>query len=132
MAAGAATLRFVREQQLERRAAEVGARMLAHLELLKAEHDCIGDVRGRGLMLGVELVEPGAAPDSAGGRPAAPELAVRVRRECLDRGLIVELGGRHDTVVRLLPPLVITDEEADAVLERLAEAIAVAEKDVPA
>lgn len=129
MAAGAATLRHVREEQLDRRAAEVGGWMLAQLRSLKSAHPCIGDVRGRGLMLGVELVEPGSAPDAAGSRPAAPGLAVRVRAECLARGLIVELGGRHDTVVRLLPPLVITDEEARAVLDRLADAIALVEKE---
>ena len=129
MAAGAATLRFVREEQLERRAAEVGARMLAQLRALQVAHPSVGDIRGRGLMLGVELVEPNAAPDVAGSRPAAPGLAVRVRSECLKRGLIIELGGRHDSVVRLLPPLVITDQEAAAVLDRLADAIAVAEKE---
>jgi diaminobutyrate-2-oxoglutarate transaminase len=129
MAAGAATLRFVREERLDLRAAEVGERMLTQLRSLQSDHACIGDVRGRGLMLGIELVEPHAAPDAAGSRPAAPSLAVRVRSECLDRGLIVELGGRHDSVVRLLPPLVITDEQAETVLQRLAEAIAVAEKE---
>lgn len=132
MAAGAATLRLVREEQLDRRAAEVGGWMLAQLRSLQSGHPCIGDVRGRGLMLGVELVEPGSAPDAAGSRPAAPGLAVRVRAECLARVLIVELGGRHDSVVRLLPPLVITDEEARAVLDRLADAITAVEKEYAA
>jgi diaminobutyrate-2-oxoglutarate transaminase len=57
-------------------------------------------------------------------RPASPELAAAVQRECLRRGLIVELGGRHASVVRLLPPLTITDEQATAVLDRLADAVA--------
>lgn len=127
MAAGAATLRHVRENRLDLRAAEVGDRMRGELAALQSRHDGIGDVRGRGLMLGIELVEPDSAPDATGARPAAPALAVRVRSECLARGLIVELGGRHDSVVRLLPPLVITDDEVSTVLERLAEAIAVAE-----
>jgi diaminobutyrate-2-oxoglutarate transaminase len=132
MAAGAATLRYVRENQLQLRAAEVGTRIVAELTALAAQHDCIGDVRGRGLMLGVEIVEPGSSPDAAGARPADPALALRIRKECLARGLIVELGGRHDAVVRLLPPLVITDEEVTTVLERLADAIAAAEKAVAA
>lgn len=127
MAAGAATLRHVRENRLDLRAAEVGDRMRGELATLQSRHDGIGDVRGRGLMLGIELVEPDSAPDATGARPAAPAFAVRVRSECLARGLIVELGGRHDSVVRLLPPLVITDDEVSTVLERLAEAIAVAE-----
>ncbi len=132
MAAGAATLRFVREQQLELRAAEVGERMLGELRSLADRHSCIGDVRGRGLMLGVEIVEPSGTPDAAGARPAAPALALRIRQECLSRGLIVELGGRHDAVVRLLPPLVITDAEVATVLDRLAEAVAAAERAVAA
>lgn len=128
MAAGAATLRFVREQQLDQRAAEVGARMLGELRSLADHHSCIGDVRGRGLMLGVEIVEPNSTSDTVGARPAAPALALRIRKECLSRGLIVELGGRHDAVVRLLPPLVITDAEVATVLDRLAEAVAAAER----
>lgn len=116
MAAGTATLAYVRRNGLAERAAVVGERMLATLRDLAAAHPCIGDVRGRGLMLGVELVDPDTGA-------AAPALAAAVRAECLDRGLIVELGGRHSAVVRLLPPLTLTDEQATAVLDRLADAI---------
>ncbi|WP_330335227.1 diaminobutyrate--2-oxoglutarate transaminase family protein [Streptomyces sp. NBC_00536] len=139
MAAGTATLAHVRRNGLAARAAEVGDRMLTALRALAAEHPCIGDVRGRGLMLGVELVDPeagevgqaGDAPDGTAGSGAeggAPHLAAAVRQECLDRGLIVELGGRHSSVVRLLPPLTITDEQAAAVLDRLADALTAAER----
>jgi diaminobutyrate-2-oxoglutarate transaminase len=81
-------------------------------------------------MIGLELVDPegpprptpdGPSPD--GPRPAAPELAAAVQRECLRRGLIVELGGRRSSVVRLLPPLTISDEQTSAVLDRLADAV---------
>ncbi|WP_416071317.1 diaminobutyrate--2-oxoglutarate transaminase family protein [Streptomyces sp. ME02-8801-2C] len=147
MAAGTATLRYVREHGLADRAATLGACMLSQLRQLAAEFPIIGDVRGRGLMIGVELVEPGeergtgSTADFAGGdrgtdpevlpgpvgggpHPAAPELAVAVQRECLRRGLIVELGGRRASVVRLLPPLTISDEQAAAVVDRLADAVA--------
>ncbi|MEW2520980.1 diaminobutyrate--2-oxoglutarate transaminase [Actinacidiphila alni] len=126
MAAGTATLRFVRENALHERAEAVGARMLSRLRGLAAHHPCIGDVRGRGLMIGVELVDTEAEPDDYGALPAAPQLAARVQQEALRRGLIVELGGRHGAVVRLLPPLTITDEQAEAVLDRLAAAVATA------
>ncbi|MFJ3513898.1 diaminobutyrate--2-oxoglutarate transaminase family protein [Streptomyces sp. NPDC090131] len=116
MAAGTATLAFVRENRLAERAAVLGERMLAALRGLACGHPCIGDVRGRGLMIGVELVDPDTGD-------AAPALAAAVRQECLDRGLIVELGGRHGAVVRLLPPLTLTDEQAAAVLDRFADAI---------
>ncbi|MFB7991215.1 diaminobutyrate--2-oxoglutarate transaminase family protein [Streptomyces sp. NPDC056002] len=131
MAAGAATLAYVRENRLAERAALLGARLVGQLQGLAAEHPCIGDVRGRGLMIGVELVDAGAAQDpdrpaapDGSPYPPAPELAASVQRECLRRGLIVELGGRHSSVVRLLPPLTITDEQAAAVMERLADALA--------
>ncbi|MQY15365.1 Diaminobutyrate--2-oxoglutarate aminotransferase [Streptomyces sp. RB5] len=129
MAAGAATLRFVRENGLDRRAAGLGRRMITALRALAADHPCVGDVRGRGLMLGLELVDPdrGDAP-----HPHAPALAAAVQRACLDRGLIVELGGRHDSVVRLLPPLTITEEQTAAVLDRLADALTAAGRGHPA
>ncbi|MFE7128204.1 diaminobutyrate--2-oxoglutarate transaminase family protein [Streptomyces sp. NPDC057617] len=124
MAAGAATLAYVRENGLAGRAAVLGARMLAQLQGLAATHRCVGDVRGRGLMIGVELV----APASGDPAPPDPALAAAVQRECLSRGLIVELGGRRSSVVRLLPPLTLTDEQAVAVLDRFADALAVAER----
>ncbi|MFF3322889.1 diaminobutyrate--2-oxoglutarate transaminase family protein [Streptomyces sp. NPDC002889] len=127
MAAGAATLAFVRENRLAERSATLGARMLARLQGLAAAHPCIGDVRGRGLMIGVELVDPEAAPDAL-IPPLAPALASAVQQECLNRGLIVELGGRQAGVVRLLPPLTLTDEQAVAVLDRFADALAAAER----
>ncbi|MFF3904917.1 diaminobutyrate--2-oxoglutarate transaminase family protein [Streptomyces sp. NPDC001848] len=136
MAAGTATLAYVRENRLAERAATLGARMLDRLRRLAAEFPCVGDVRGRGLMIGIELVNPESASDPAppdspasplggtGPRLAAPALAAAVQRECLRRGLIVELGGRHASVIRLLPPLTISDEQTDAVLDRLADAVA--------
>ncbi|MGW4686198.1 diaminobutyrate--2-oxoglutarate transaminase family protein [Streptomyces sp. NPDC004244] len=116
MAAGTATLAFVRRNGLAERAGALGARMLTALRGLAADHPCVGDVRGRGLMIGVELVDPET-------RAATPDFAAAVRQECLRRGLIVDLGGRHSGVVRLLPPLTLTDEQAGAVLDRLADAI---------
>ncbi|WP_326558763.1 diaminobutyrate--2-oxoglutarate transaminase family protein [Micromonospora sp. NBC_01796] len=131
MVAGSATVRHVRESGLVERAATVGDRMLRELRLLQGQQPAIGDVRGRGLMIGLEIVEPDAAANAIGARPAAPDLARRIRAECLDRGLMVELGGRHDAVVRLLPPLTITDLQVDAVLARLADAVRVASSGYP-
>jgi diaminobutyrate-2-oxoglutarate transaminase len=128
LAAGAATMRVVMAEGLHERAAELGERLMERLSDLAGERPSIGHVRGRGLMVGVELVEPDGAPDRAGARPPCTGVALRARSECLRRGLIVELGGRHDAVLRLLPPLVMTDAEADAVLERLAEALEAAER----
>jgi diaminobutyrate-2-oxoglutarate transaminase len=129
MAAGAATLRYVAEAGLVQRAAEVGDRIMRELRAVQSRQACIGDVRGRGLMIGVEIVQPDAEPDARGARPAAPGIAREIRSQCLQRDLMVELGGRNDAVVRLLPPLTITDVEAATVVERLADAVAAAERD---
>lgn len=135
MAAGAATLAHVREHGLDRHAALLGARMLDRLRELAARFPCLRDVRGRGLVIGMELADPeagpvpGRAPDAVpagcghGHRPAASGPAAALQRECLRRGLIVDRGARHPGVVRLLPPLTITEEQAAAVLDRLADAV---------
>nr|MDT0664348.1 hypothetical protein [Micromonospora sp. DSM 115978] len=71
----------------------------------------------------VEFVDPGSPADALGARTADPALAAAVRQQCLERGVIVELGGRFDAVLRLLPPLTISDSEADTVLAVLADAL---------
>jgi diaminobutyrate-2-oxoglutarate transaminase len=124
MVAGRVTLSVVETHGLAARAATLGARLVVGLRALAAEHPMIGDVRGRGLMIGAEIVHPDAAPDHLGARPAAPALATALRAAALGAGLMVELGGRDDTVLRLLPPLTITDEQADSVLDRLGTALA--------
>ncbi|HEU5355439.1 MAG TPA: diaminobutyrate--2-oxoglutarate transaminase family protein [Actinocrinis sp.] len=123
MAAGTATIRYVMENDLTTRARKVGAQIRIAFEEAARELPAIGEVRGRGLMLGVELVEPDGAPDSLGARPAAPELAQAVRGAALSRGVLVELGGRHGSVLRLLPPLTITDLEAEQVISVLIDSI---------
>jgi diaminobutyrate-2-oxoglutarate transaminase len=128
MAAGLAALRHIVREDLPAHAAAVGARLERHLVALRGERRCIGDVRGRGLMLGVEIVATDAEPDPCGARPADGARAGRVQAECLARGLIVELGGRHDAVVRFLPPLIVTAEQVDDIAERFAAAVEAAER----
>jgi diaminobutyrate-2-oxoglutarate transaminase len=126
MAAGTATMRFIAEHGLAERARKLGDRLGTDLAEAMAELPAIGEVRGRGLMLGLDLVDPQAAPDALGARPAAPELAARVRAQALERGLIVELGGRHGAVLRLLPPLTMTELEAEQVRDVVLASIAAA------
>lgn len=123
MAAGAATLRFIREHRLERHAAQMGERLLTHLRGIKETAPCVGEVRGRGLMLGAEIVDATGETDHLGTHAPCRELARRIQAECLQRGLIVELGGRQGSVVRLLPPLVVSAEQVDAIAAIFAEAV---------
>ena len=123
MAAGTATIRYVMEHDLSTHACKSGEKIRTAFEAAAGELPAIGEVRGRGLMLGVELVEPDGAPDALGARRAAPELAHAVRGAALNRGVLVELGGRHGSVLRLLPPLTITDLEAEQVVSLLIDSI---------
>ncbi len=93
---------------------EQGAYALSAFRQLQREHDVLCDARGLGLMLGLEVEDPG-------GNSRATARAIQ--RAALERGLIVELGGRHDAVVRLLPPLNVTRRTLDQALEIISESI---------
>ena len=126
MVAGAATLGIVTRDGLVARSESLGRCIAACLRRELEGCSAVAQIRGRGLMLGVELVDPTAPRDHLGTGPAAPELAQAVRGHCLARGMIVELGGRHGSVMRLLPSLIVTDAEANRIVETLVESIAVA------
>ncbi|MDT7688800.1 MAG: 4-aminobutyrate aminotransferase [Acidobacteriota bacterium] len=106
------------ERELVANSASVGAYLQEGLRRLMSKHDCIGDVRGLGMMVGVEFVADKAS------REPAPELRDRVEVECYNRGLIV-LGAGYNTI-RWSPPLILTRENVDVALEIFDEAIAVA------
>lgn len=126
MATGSAVMRYLKEQRLPEHAAAMGERLREHLLILQRDYPQLGDVRGRGLMLGVELVDPAGAPDAQGHPPQHARLAPLVQRECLKRGLILELGGRHGSVVRFLPPLIISAAQIDQVADIFGKAVAAA------
>jgi 4-aminobutyrate aminotransferase len=106
------------EGGLVRNSAEVGAYLQDGLRRIAQKHDCVGDVRGLGMMLGVEFVA------GSGSREPAPELRDRVEMECYKRGLIL-LGAGHNTI-RWSPPLILTRENADVALEIFDEAVTAA------
>jgi len=83
----------------------------------------LGDVRGRGLMVGVEVVDPERA-DRWGRPPHDGARARKIQQECFKRGLMLEVGGRHGSVLRFLPPLIVTEAEVDAIAEVVAAACA--------
>ncbi|HEX8707942.1 MAG TPA: acetyl ornithine aminotransferase family protein [Pyrinomonadaceae bacterium] len=103
------------ERELVANSAKVGAYLKEGLNKLMKKHDCIGDVRGFGLMLGVEIVE------DRGSMKAAPELRDRIETACFERGLII-LGAGANTI-RWSPPLILTHENVDVALEIFDEAI---------
>jgi diaminobutyrate-2-oxoglutarate transaminase len=129
MAAGRATIEYVIEHDLASHADEMGARFEERLSETEAQFDVVGDVRGRGLMIGVEIVDPDGEPDATGSFPEHPNLAKEIQDECLDRGLIVELGGRRGSTARFLPPLIVSKTQIDTIAEIFHEAIAAVRSD---
>lgn len=127
MATGTASIKFIRENRLAEQAEWNGNRLVSHLQQIQKQSNSIGDIRGRGLMIGVEIVNREKAADQLGSYPSYPELAQCIQQECFKRGLILELGGRHGSVVRLLPPLVVTSQQIDTICNIFYEAIKEAE-----
>ncbi len=100
------------DEKLPENAEARGAQLRSGLEKIQASNRLLGDVRGKGLMIGVELVK------DAEKTPAAAE-AVEVRKLCREAGILVGVGGSLGNVVRLQPPLVIDEGECARVLETL-------------
>ncbi|TWI54114.1 aspartate aminotransferase family protein [Halalkalibacter nanhaiisediminis] len=126
-AAGTATIKFIQESGLVAKVEEMGERLMSNLYKIQTQTNCIGEVRGRGLMIGVEIVHPQSSIDKVRDELAHPELASQIQKECFKRGLIIELGGRHSSVVRFLPPLIIQAKEIDTISEIFLEAVKKAE-----
>jgi diaminobutyrate-2-oxoglutarate transaminase len=116
-AAGAAAIEFMTENRLADHALELGRDMLSKLQAIGRDSDIIGEVRGKGLMLGVELVE-----DKATKEPAQV-MATKLRSVCHHRGLLIEIGGHYNNVARFLPPLIVTEELAMKGVDVFAEAV---------
>jgi diaminobutyrate-2-oxoglutarate transaminase len=123
MAAGLASLRHIRQENLVEQVAERGRQLMQRLQDLQRGVPQIGDVRGRGLMIGVEVIDGQGKTDALGRPLADPSLASAIQRKCFQKGLILELGGRHGAVVRFLPPLIITEAEIDIVAGIFDEAV---------
>lgn len=130
-ATGAATIGYVLANQLERSVESVGAHLQALLSEIAREAECIGDVRGLGLIVGAEICEPRDGGDSLGQEPRAADSAraVRIQEECLRRGLIIELGGRKNSVARFLPPLIVTQGEIEEIAGRFRDAVKAAQRE---
>ncbi|MGW2779837.1 aspartate aminotransferase family protein [Streptomyces populi] len=107
MAAGLANLTYLLEHDLQGNARRVGGLLIERLRAVAAQFGGVREVRGRGLMIGVELVEPGTDR-------ANPRAAAAVLEAAREEGLLIGKGGGHDTsVLRIAPPLSLTVAEAE-------------------
>ena len=120
IAAAIATMDIIEREEMGN-AARVGAKMLERLNSWKQTHPLVGDVRGRGLMIGVELVK------DKGTREPAAALRNRVETLAFERGLMIL--GCGESTLRLSPPLIVKEEEAMVALDILEEALMIVEKE---
>ncbi len=104
-AAGIATLDVFKSERVIENSAAKGAELIRRLRDLQQRVPAIGEVRGLGLMIGVELVKKDGTPDTT--------LQKQIRKVCLDSGMVVLSCGAHDNVLRLVPPLNLSQAELD-------------------
>lgn len=115
-AAGIATIEVLKEENLIENSKILGEYALEKLKKLKLKHPAIGDVRGIGLMLGIEIVHP------LTGEPSGEGL-MKILKSCLSKGVILYLSGNKGEVIRMMPPLTIDKEHLDQGISVLDEAL---------
>jgi 4-aminobutyrate aminotransferase len=118
-AAALATLDVIEEEGLVANARQRGTQLLEGLRRASAGRAAVGDVRGLGLMVALEFIQPGAGD----GRVPDPAITKRVQQACFDRGLLVLTAGTYVNVIRIIPPLVTTADEVDRAIGIIAEAL---------
>jgi len=121
-AAAVAVIEIIQEENYLDKAAKLGARFRKRLNELKESHKIVGEVRGQGMMIGVELVR-----DQASKEPATQEI-LTVMEVCREKGLLIGKGGLDNNVIRIQPPLELTEDQIDRACAVLDEAFSEAEK----
>jgi alanine-glyoxylate transaminase/(R)-3-amino-2-methylpropionate-pyruvate transaminase len=111
-------LDVIDREKLQANSLKIGNRILAGLNKLKEKHNIIGDVRGKGLLLGIELVK-----DRQSKEPAKEECA-QVMETCKEMGLLLGKGGLWGQTIRFSPPMCVNEQDADFLLEVLDRALA--------
>ncbi|WP_407669649.1 diaminobutyrate--2-oxoglutarate transaminase [Paenibacillus kobensis] len=124
MATGLATLKYIKQHNVLDNVKLRSGQFFERLGRLKEKFAEVGDVRGRGLMIGVEMVNPNGRKDKLGHYEASGELAAFVQERCFKNGLIIEVGGRRSAVMRFLPPLTITEQETGEVCRIFEQSVA--------
>jgi 4-aminobutyrate aminotransferase len=115
-AAGVATIRAMRDEDMLGNASSRGVQLLTGLRKLQEEYPILGDVRGLGLMIGTEF--------SVKGKPAGKAIVKSVIKACEERNLLLLSCGTYDNVIRWIPPLIVNKEQITEALGIFAEALA--------
>jgi 4-aminobutyrate aminotransferase len=114
-AAGVATIKAMREEKMPENAAVRGAQLMNHLRRLQVDHEVIGDVRGLGLMVGVEFRTADRKPDKTTTKA--------VVQAAFERKLMLLTCGTYDNVIRWIPPLIVSEEQIDAAIEIFSDSL---------
>jgi alanine-glyoxylate transaminase/(R)-3-amino-2-methylpropionate-pyruvate transaminase len=112
-AAGRAVLKVIREDRTQENSRKVGGALLERLKDLQQRHASIGDVRGRGLMLAIEMVK-----DRKTKEPDA-QITAAVFENCREQGLILSKSGPHRSVLRMVPPMCLSIDDVDRIADGL-------------
>jgi len=108
-AAGVATIKAMRDEKMPENAQIRGTQLINHLRRIQLDYPVIGDVRGLGLMIGVEFRTPDGKPDKTTTKA--------VVQACFDRKLMLLTCGTYDNVIRWIPPLIVTEKQIDEAIE---------------
>jgi len=114
-AAALATVRAMRDEGMIENSAVRGEQLMQGLLKLQTKYPRLGDVRGLGLMIGVEFVDEEGKPDKAS--------ATDVMHICKDLGLLLIKCGPYDNTIRFIPPLIVTEEQIDEGLKLFEKAV---------
>ncbi len=114
-AAAIATIQVLKEEKLVENSARQGALLISRLRKLQDEYPAFGQVRGLGLMVGVEFTTADGQPDT--------DTAKAVSRKCLEEGLMLLTCGTYSNVIRWIPPLIVTEEQIEEALDIFGEAL---------
>ncbi len=130
MAAGTVVLKRVTEPAFLQEVVTKGEYLKAEMEKLKSEVSIIGDVRGKGLMLGVEFINPNGPKDVMGHPEPSGEIAAKIQHLCFENKLIMEKGGRNGSTMRCLCALNVSMEEINIMLDVFRKVVKEVDKDV--
>ena len=117
MAAGTVVLKRISDPAFLSEVRRKGEKLKSALEALKDDVSIIGDVRGRGLMLGIEFIDPRGEKDIMGHPLQSGTIAAEVQRRCFSNRLVMEKGGRDGSVMRCLCALTVTDDEIETMID---------------
>lgn len=123
MAAGTVVMNRVSKKSFLDEVTAKGKLMEEKLLTLKKEVSIIGDIRAKGLMIGIEFVDPNGKADSLGSLPPSGTIAAKIQKDCFEHRLIMEKGGRYGSVMRCLCALNVSYDEIDCMLATFEQAV---------